>query len=87
MQISHRLLKIIQQIFVYGLSIVFNILIRAIRPIIHIRFGLLQSSRIGGIVYQAEIYLSKSCCKKNNRNMDMFFLESQICNSYLLEKY
>ena len=70
------ILKFIQYSIFFIPSFLFLILIRIIKPIIHIRFGSVLSARIGHFVYDIEFYL----CQKNklkNKSLDFFYLDNQ----------
>lgn len=67
---------------VWALPIV--LLVRILRPIIVIRFGLLRSERIGHFAANTELYLCKrDLDKKNGKNLDVFYCSPSICNKQL----
>lgn len=57
-----------------------------LKPLIHIRFYQLTSSRIGHFVLNPEIYL----CEKeffNKKGLDIFCYQKEICNNFLAELF
>ncbi len=69
------------------LGFLINIIIRIVRPIIHIRFSVLQSSRIGAVAMLLETYLCERDYNNYNRSLDIYFLEDKICNTELVNMY
>jgi hypothetical protein len=67
-----------------GLPIV--LVIRCIRPIVDVRYGFFFVDRIGHFAFDLELYLSeRAISPMRNRQVDLFFLEGDICNSALVE--
>ena len=69
------------------LGIILNIIIRIIRPIIHIRLGAIMSSRIGETAPFIETYLCEQENNNTRKSVDIFFLEDKICNAELIKMY
>ena len=66
------------------LFVPFVIVIRAIKPIIHIRFGKLSSQRIGHLAFEPELYLcEREMGLHGKRTLDLFYLGSTIANEQL----
>ena len=60
------------------------LLVRALKPIVVIRFGLLRSERIGHFAANTELYLCNRDIDRNSRrNLDIFYCASSICNQQL----
>ncbi len=78
-------LKKIFKIPFYFLSPIIIIIIIFIYPIIHLRFSLQPSERIGEIATQMEVYLSEKKFFKNNKFFDIFILTDVISNKTYLE--
>lgn len=75
-------------LFLVGLVLALFLLpvVRALRPIVVIRFGQLVSHRIGPYASEPEVYLSElDVGMHNGRNIDVFYNESFISN-YQLKK-
>ena len=74
--------KIVKNIIIV---IIFPIIliIYILRPIMIIRFGIVQSSRIGALSIQVEHYLKEMKIKKNKFVLDIISYEKQICNKKL----
>ena len=70
---------------IFGL--ILNIIIRLFRPIIHFRFGLVMSSRIGETASFFETYLCETDFNNKDRFFDIFFLEDKQCNNVLIQMY
>jgi len=69
------------------LSVVPCLIIFIIRPIIHIRLGVLRSDRIGHFAMNHEIFLADEECKppiEGNSNFDIYFFgHFPLCNAQL----
>ncbi|PPR41488.1 MAG: hypothetical protein CFH22_00520 [Alphaproteobacteria bacterium MarineAlpha5_Bin12] len=67
------------------LSAPFCLLLYFLKPIITIRFGIMQSSRIGGLAIMPEIYLNekKKLSLYKPFNFDIISFENSICNEQL----
>ena len=64
----------------------FAIVIRVIKPLIHIRFGKLISDRIGHLAFEPEMYLCEKELKiQQQGTVDLFYCQDRIANSFLLE--
>jgi len=82
-----KVFKVIHDLslFVFGILILpLMIIVRIIKPFIHIRFGPLNSSRIGHFAVNTEIYL----CERDNgrfsrKTLDIFYFTPLICNQQL----
>ncbi len=63
----------------------FCLFLLILNPVIRIRFGIMQSSRIGGLAIAPEIYLNdkKNYSKKSFFNIDFISFEKFICNKKL----
>lgn len=70
---------------VWGLLAVIPVLlVRLIRPVLWIRFGLLTSQRIGHFVTDAEFYLcEREVGMQNPKAIDIFGFGEAICNAHL----
>jgi putative glycosyltransferase (TIGR04372 family) len=63
------------------LAVIPVILVRLIRPILWIRFGVLTSQRIGHFVFDVEIYLcEREVGLQNKKAIDFFGYDEWICN-------
>tara|TARA_Y100000590_G_C15712309_1_gene1010697 strand:+ start:913 stop:2187 length:1275 start_codon:yes stop_codon:yes gene_type:complete len=68
----------------YLICMLFLFFIYLLKPIFHIRFYQLNSSRIGHFALNPEIYLcEKEFFKK--KSLDIFCYQEEICNSFLAE--
>jgi len=60
------------------------LLVRVLKPIIVIRFGLLRSERIGHFAANTELYLCERDIGTNNKKiLDIFYYTSPVCNQQL----
>ena len=70
---------------VYLLCIIISVpivlLIRVIKPIVHIRFGRILASNIGQFILTPEIYLSTKLTGYDDNCVDLFFYDGLPCNS------
>lgn len=85
------ILEIISYILLCIIFFPIIVLIRIISPFFIVRFGILNSSRIGHLAANTELYLCKKDKKINVPNkpyFDIFYLEhSYYCNRYLIKKW
>ena len=59
-------------------------ILKLIKPIVLIRFGFFQSSRIGGFIPQVENYIQSKKNKNNNKkHLDIITFENNICNTLI----
>ncbi len=66
------------------LSIVVSLILRALRPVVLIRFGKLPNHRIGHFALEVEAYLCARDTRIHSQNtLDMFFYSGPICNQQL----
>lgn len=57
------------------------LVIRAIRPLVHVRMGILESSRIGHFITDASLFLARwDVQPPNKRTIDLFCFSSRPCN-------
>lgn len=71
-------------------GILLSLLIRAIRPFIHIRLGSLVSDRMGHFAANTEVYLCEQKFFRQldkERYFDCFRTDRFVCNSYLLSMW
>lgn len=59
------------------------LLIRAIRPIIFLRFGLIKGARIGHAASDPEFYLCERESGVQPKSLDLFYYHTPICNRQL----
>lgn len=80
------LLKKLFALFLVLLSLPIALLIRLLRPLVVIRFGALQSERIGHFAANVDLYLcQRNSGRQNSRNFDIFYCNDRISN-YQLKK-
>ena len=64
-----------------GIGLPVALVLRAIRPIVEVRYGFFFVDRIGHFVFDLEYHLSELALNpKRNRQIDLFFLEGDVCN-------
>ena len=63
------------------------LLVRILRPLILIRFGMIDSDRIGAISSKLELYLCKKEIDKHNRIFDLFCYLRPVSNKQLMKMY
>lgn len=57
------------------------VIIRISRPLVHVRMGILESSRIGHFIVDASIFLARqSLQSQGDRTVDLFWFPKQTCN-------
>ena len=61
------------------------VLIIILRPIIRIRIGKLNTSRIGHLATNTALYYTKNILLKENNYLDLFYCDKIISNKYLLK--
>ncbi|MFC1570459.1 TIGR04372 family glycosyltransferase [Candidatus Omnitrophota bacterium] len=68
-----------------GISVPFVLIMRALRPVILIRFGSLESSRIGHFAINTEVYLSECDIGMHGteKTLDVFYHKPPACNYQL----
>jgi len=69
------------------LIIPFVLFVRILRPLILIRFGLIESDRIGSISSILELYLCKKKLDKHSRTFDLFCYRRPVSNKQLMKMY
>jgi putative glycosyltransferase (TIGR04372 family) len=58
--------------------------VRVLRPLITIRFGSIDSSRLGHFAFHTEIYLcNRDAGLDNNQTYDIFYYDRSVCNQQL----
>jgi putative glycosyltransferase (TIGR04372 family) len=82
-----KLTKNVTKICCLIIGVLINVLIRLCRPIIHIRFGYIMSSRIGEIAPFIESYLNEKDVDKKSSYFDIFCVEEILSNKVLIEMY
>lgn len=66
------------------LAVIVLIIVRALRPFVLVRFGLLPSSRIGHYTSNVELYLCRrDAGMENQRAVDIFYYNGPVCNQQL----
>lgn len=71
-----------------ALAIPLILIIRGIRPLVHIRIGNLRSERIGHFAFEPEMYLcEKDMGFQKQGTIDLFYCNVSISNSYLLKMW
>ena len=71
-------------IFCYIISLPTVLLVRLIRPLVHIRFGRLLAVGFGQCIMVAEVYLSRKNLEFDEKNtLDLFYYEGSMKNSHL----
>ena len=57
------------------------VLIRIVRPLVHVRMGTLESSRIGHFIADASLFLARrSLQSRKEQTIDLFWFPKQTCN-------
>ena len=69
-------------IFKKIIGLILLVILKLFKPIVIIRFGFFQSSRIGGFIPQVENYI-QSKKNKNKKQLDIITFENDICNTLI----
>ena len=84
----HVLLRKVSLALMVPVSFPIVIVVRVLRPLVLIRFGLLMSPRLGNFAARTELYLcERDVGMHRGRTLDIFFLYPQVCNRFLRKKW
>ncbi len=81
-------LKFLTKPFFTVLFLPLALIIRVIRPIVHIRFGKLITNRIGHFAFEPEMYLCEKDMKiQKQGTLDLFYRNGSVSNTFLLKMW